>query len=109
MKLIFHVLFSFSVTVAFAAQKGFLDFETSGETEPGKKYRIVLVGNTLIAHESKDAFLEAALTARWPSKDITFRNLGWPGDDVFGTARSSFGSAQNTRSWQPPHCGQTRR
>ena len=102
MKLIFHVLFSFSVTVAFAAQKGFLDFETSGETEPGKKYRIVLVGNTLIAHESKDAFLEAALTARWPSKDITFRNLGWPGDDVFGTARSSFGSAQNTRSWQPP-------
>ncbi|MCH8924143.1 MAG: hypothetical protein IIA67_13470, partial [Planctomycetes bacterium] len=27
---------------------------------------------------------------------------GWPGDDVFGTARSEFGSARNTRSWQPP-------
>ena len=70
--------------------------------ESGKKHRIVLVGNTLMAHESKDAFLESALTARWPNDDITFRNLGWPGDDVFGLARSQFGSGQNTRSWEPP-------
>ena len=35
--------------------------------ESGKKHRIVLVGNTLMAHESKDAFLESALTARWPN------------------------------------------
>ena len=70
--------------------------------ESGKKHRIVLVGNTLMAHESKDAFLELALTARWPNDDITFRNLGWPGDDVFGLARSQFGSGLNTRSWEPP-------
>ncbi|MDA0990789.1 MAG: GDSL-type esterase/lipase family protein, partial [Verrucomicrobia bacterium] len=33
---------------------------------------------------------------------MTFRNLGWPADDVFGTARSEFGSDHNTRSWKPP-------
>lgn len=65
-------------------------------------HRIVFIGNTLISGMEKYDFLETALTARWPHHDITFRNLGWPADDVFGTARSEFGSDQNTRSWQPP-------
>jgi putative heme-binding domain-containing protein len=64
--------------------------------------RVVFVGGSLIHGMEKNAYLEAALTARWPHHDITFRNLGWPADDVFGTARGEFGSAHNTRSWKPP-------
>ncbi len=64
--------------------------------------RIVFLGGTLIAGMEKHGYLETELTTRWPKHDLTFRNLGWPGDDVYGTARSEFGSAQNTRSWKPP-------
>ncbi|MDA0814835.1 MAG: LamG domain-containing protein, partial [Verrucomicrobia bacterium] len=66
------------------------------------QHRIVFLGNTLIYGMEKYGFLETALTARWPHHHLTFRNLGWPADDVFGTARSEFGSDQNTRSWKPP-------
>ena len=64
--------------------------------------RIVLLGGTLIANMEKYGYFETAITSRWPNHDISFRNLAWPGDDVFGTARSQFGSAHNTKSWQPP-------
>ncbi len=64
--------------------------------------RVVLLGGTLISEMEKHGFFEADVTIRWPYQNITFRNIGWPGDDVFGLARSQFGSAQNTRSWQPP-------
>ena len=64
--------------------------------------RVVAVGGTLISRMDRYGFLEQAITVHWPQHDISFRNLGWPADDVFGTARSEFGSAHNTRSWQPP-------
>lgn len=64
--------------------------------------RVVFLGNTLISRMEKYSFLETAITARWPHHNITFRNLGWPADNVFGTARSEFGSAHNTQSWEPP-------
>ena len=69
---------------------------------PLARNRVVLLGNTLISRMAKHGYLEAALVSRWPHHDVTFRNLGWPGDDVFGMARSEFGSALNTRSWHPP-------
>ncbi|NRB28020.1 MAG: hypothetical protein HRU37_10120, partial [Roseibacillus sp.] len=68
--------------------------------------QVVLVGGTLVSRMDKHSYLEHAITVNWPGHDISFRNLGWPADDVFGTARSEFGSAHNTRSWQPPK-GQT--
>jgi lysophospholipase L1-like esterase len=52
--------------------------------------RVVLVGNTLIEREQIYGYWEAALTARQPDRSITFRNLGWSGDTVFGEARASF-------------------
>lgn len=64
--------------------------------------RIVFLGGTMISRMDKHGYLENAITVNWPQHDITFRNLAWPADDVFGTARSEFGSAHNTRSWQPP-------
>lgn len=54
--------------------------------------RVVLVGATLIEREQRYGFWEAALTSRWPDRNITFRNLGWSGDNVWGDARAGFGT-----------------
>jgi lysophospholipase L1-like esterase len=54
--------------------------------------RVVLVGGTLIEREQRYGYWEAALTSRYPDKNITFRNLGWSGDNVWGDARASFGT-----------------
>jgi lysophospholipase L1-like esterase len=54
--------------------------------------RVVLVGNTLIEREQRYGYWEAALTSRWPDRNITFRNLGWSGDTVWGESRAGFGS-----------------
>jgi lysophospholipase L1-like esterase len=53
--------------------------------------RVVFVGNTLIEREQRYAYWETAFTSRYPDKNITFRNLGWSGDTVFGDARAGFG------------------
>ncbi|MEZ5303975.1 MAG: SGNH/GDSL hydrolase family protein [Verrucomicrobiales bacterium] len=53
--------------------------------------RVVLLGNTVIERAASYGYVEAALTAAHPDAAITFRNLGWSGDTVFGDARSYFG------------------
>ena len=53
--------------------------------------RVVLVGAALIEQEQRYGYWEAALTSRWPDRNITFRNLGWSGDNVWGDARAGFG------------------
>ncbi|NND05132.1 MAG: hypothetical protein HKN87_02025 [Saprospiraceae bacterium] len=68
----------------------------------GTAPRITLVGGTLISSMERYGFFECAVLNHWPKVQPTFRNIGWPADDVFGLARSQFGSAQNTRSWKPP-------
>lgn len=75
---------------------------SGGAVKKEARNRVVLLGGTMISRMDVHGFFETAITVAWPQHDIGFRNLGWPGDDVFGTARSEFGSAQNTRSWQPP-------
>ena len=54
--------------------------------------KVVLIGSTLIEREQRYGYWEAALTARNPDKNITFRNLGWSGDNVWGEARAGFGT-----------------
>ena len=56
--------------------------------------RVVLLGNTLIERDQKYGYLETALTSRWPDRNITFRNLGWSGDTVWGDARAGFDNAE---------------
>ena len=63
--------------------------------------RIILLGDSLISRMEKFGYFETAATMHWPHHDIAFRNLGWPGDDVFGTARAEFKDGRNTRSWEP--------
>ena len=64
--------------------------------------RLGIIGGRMVADMATYGYFETALTALWTDQDITFRNLGWPADDVFGTARSEFGSGLNTKSWKPP-------
>jgi lysophospholipase L1-like esterase len=52
--------------------------------------RVVWLGSTLIEREQRYGYWEAVLTSRWPDRNITFRNLGWSGDNVFGEARLAF-------------------
>jgi len=53
--------------------------------------RVVMLGNTLIEREQRTGYWETLLTVRHPLKNITFRNLGWSGDTVWGDARARFG------------------
>jgi lysophospholipase L1-like esterase len=52
--------------------------------------RVVLVGSTLIEREQRYGYWETVLTQRYPDRNITFRNLGWSGDTVWGEARIGF-------------------
>ncbi len=62
----------------------------AGDFELKDGDRVVWLGSTVIEREQHYGYWEAALTTRWPDRKITFRNLGWSGDDVFGTARLAF-------------------
>ncbi|MBI3858483.1 MAG: SGNH/GDSL hydrolase family protein [Planctomycetes bacterium] len=57
--------------------------------------RVVFVGNTFFERDLRYNHLETSLTARWPARNVTFRNLGWDGDTVWGDARAEFGSPAN--------------
>jgi len=51
--------------------------------------RVVFLGNSLFENDFQYGYLELALATRWPNRDVTFRNLGWTGDNVYGVARST--------------------
>lgn len=61
---------------------------TSLELKNGE--RVVFLGNSIFENDYQYGYLELALTTRFPNRDITFRNLGWTGDNVFGDARTNF-------------------
>ncbi|MDZ4818038.1 MAG: SGNH/GDSL hydrolase family protein, partial [Planctomycetota bacterium] len=50
--------------------------------------RVVMIGNTLIEREGRYGAIESMLAASYPDRRITFRNLGWSGDTVWGVARA---------------------
>jgi lysophospholipase L1-like esterase len=52
--------------------------------------RIVWLGNTLVEREQRYGYWETALLAANADKNITVRNLGWSGDNVYGEARVGF-------------------
>jgi len=52
--------------------------------------RVVFLGNSVFENDFEFGYLELALTTRFADKFVTFRNLGWTGDNVFGDARSTF-------------------
>ncbi len=52
--------------------------------------RVVLVGATFIERDVRYGCIETLLTAQFSDLNLTFRNLGWSGDEVSGIARASF-------------------
>jgi lysophospholipase L1-like esterase len=49
------------------------------------------VGDTLVERAGRYGHIELALTLRHADKELTFRNLGWSGDNVLGESRAYFG------------------
>lgn len=52
--------------------------------------RVVFVGDGFIEKAQHFGYIEAALTAQWPDRKVTFRNVGWSGDTVKGEARDHY-------------------
>lgn len=52
--------------------------------------RVVFLGSSVFENEFQYGYIETMLTTRNPDKGITFRNLGWTGDNVWGEARSTY-------------------
>lgn len=69
-------------SIGFAADDSF--FLREGD-------RVALVGDAFFENELKSCYLETMLTAAFPRTNATFRNFGWSGDDVRGSARARFG------------------
>jgi lysophospholipase L1-like esterase len=83
--LLFFIFFSYHLGFAQSkAKQSISPFELkSGD-------RVVFLGNYLFENDFQFGYLEMALTTRFPDKNVTFRNLGWTGDNVFGDGRSTF-------------------
>jgi lysophospholipase L1-like esterase len=54
--------------------------------------RLVLLGSAFIERMQSNGYFELELISAHPDKNITVRNLGWSGDNVWGDARAVFGS-----------------
>ena len=57
--------------------------------------RVVLLGGTFIERMQTHGYLETELTSVLRQKNLTFRNLGWSGDNVLGESRAVFGSVED--------------
>ncbi|TWU59788.1 hypothetical protein Poly51_00600 [Rubripirellula tenax] len=56
--------------------------------QPGD--RVAIVGGTFVERMQDSGTFEAELQSRRPEWKLSFRNLGWSGDDVHGIARKRF-------------------
>lgn len=54
--------------------------------------RIVFLGGTFFERLQTNNYLESLITSQFSHLNLTFRNLGWSGDNVFGLSRAVFGS-----------------
>lgn len=81
-------LFSYLSGGFIAAQNVATNPNTTFELKNGD--RVVFLGNSLFENDMQFGYLELALTTRWPDREVTYRNIGWSGDNVFGQARSNF-------------------
>jgi lysophospholipase L1-like esterase len=51
---------------------------------------VAFLGNTFFEREQEQSYLETLLATRFPDRNVTFRNIAWSGDTVFGHARAAF-------------------
>jgi lysophospholipase L1-like esterase len=82
-------LLLFSAASAFSAPSAVPPFELlEGD-------RVAFIGNGFFEYDLRHNHLEALLTASAPERNVSFRNLGWTGDTVWGHARAGFGSVDD--------------
>ena len=73
-----------SVVVPFTAVRAAETFELRDGD------RVLFIGDTFIEREGDYGYIETRLTAAFPDRKVTFRNLGWAADSPMGRARASF-------------------
>ncbi|MCC9607331.1 SGNH/GDSL hydrolase family protein [Blastopirellula sp. JC732] len=83
---------AWAVVTLFAANSALAELPESWKDGLVDGERVVFLGNTFIEREQRDGYIETALTAAYPDRNITFRNLGWSGDNVYGRSRARFGN-----------------
>jgi hypothetical protein len=61
--------------------------------------RVVFLGDTFFEREGDYGSIEMRLTAAFPDRNVTFRNLAWSGDTPMGRARASFDWGKTEADW----------
>ncbi|MEN9675549.1 MAG: hypothetical protein RIS76_1445 [Verrucomicrobiota bacterium] len=61
--------------------------------------RVLFIGDTFFEREVDYGHIETRLTAAFPDRNVTFRNLGWAGDTPMGKARASFDWNKSDADW----------
>ena len=82
-----------SVLVSFAAARAADRFELRDGD------RVLFIGDTFMEREGDHGYIETRLTAAFPDRKVTFRNLGWAGDSPMGRARASFDWNKSETEW----------
>ena len=82
-----------SVVVPFAAARAADRFELRDGD------RVLFIGDTFIEREGDYGYIETRLTASFPDRKVSFRNLGWAGDSPMGRARASFDWNKSETEW----------
>jgi hypothetical protein len=57
--------------------------------------RVAILGGTFVERMQASGDFEAELQGRQPDWNLSFRNIGWSGDDVHGIGRKRFDSAED--------------
>ena len=61
--------------------------------------KVLFMGDTIFEREVDYGWIETRLTAAFPDRNVTFRNLSWAGDTPTGRARASFDWNQPEANW----------
>ena len=80
--LVFICLILLTVTPLAGAQPIAIEFEHGD--------RVLFLGDGLFEVALDYGVIESMLATRWPDRHVTFRNIGWSGDTVYGEARDHF-------------------
>jgi lysophospholipase L1-like esterase len=83
------ICLSISLVVAFVIRSALAADSAAFEFKDGD--RVVLLGGAFIERLQTHGHLETAITVGLADKNLTFRNLGWSGDTVWGDSRGVFG------------------
>ncbi len=89
---------SFRPGLALCALLGLITIVPDALAQPAfffkENDRVVFLGATMLEREQTEGYLETLLTAQFARENLTFRNLAWSGDTVYGDSRAGFDTAK---------------